>query len=115
MRSGLQASSRRRRIESRPATGAQPVSGPAPAPHISLPRAASSVRGLRTPSRPNTDAHSPIGSQRNGTMNGATNTLIVDDEIAIEPSHQSAATLLFTDIVGSTSLLERLGDYAWLE
>jgi class 3 adenylate cyclase len=48
-------------------------------------------------------------------MNGGTNTLIVDDEIAIEPSHRLAATLLFTDIVGSTSLLERLGDHAWLE
>jgi class 3 adenylate cyclase len=48
-------------------------------------------------------------------MNGATTTLTVDDEIALEPSHRSAATLLFTDIVGSTSLLERLGDHAWLE
>jgi class 3 adenylate cyclase len=48
-------------------------------------------------------------------MNSGTNTLIVESEIAAEPSHRSAATLLFTDIVGSTSLLERLGDHAWLE
>jgi class 3 adenylate cyclase len=48
-------------------------------------------------------------------MTVGTNTLIVDDEIAVGPSHRSATTLLFTDIVGSTSLLERLGDHAWLE
>jgi class 3 adenylate cyclase len=48
-------------------------------------------------------------------MNGATGILLVDDEIAIEPSHRSAVTLLFTDIVGSTALLERVGDHAWLE
>jgi class 3 adenylate cyclase len=56
-----------------------------------------------------------LASQRNGTMNAATSTLMVDDEIAIGPSYRSATTLLFTDIVGSTSLLERLGDDAWLE
>jgi class 3 adenylate cyclase len=48
-------------------------------------------------------------------MNVATNTLLVDDETAIGPSRGSAATLLFTDIVGSTSQLERLGDDAWLD
>jgi class 3 adenylate cyclase len=48
-------------------------------------------------------------------MTVGTNTLIVDDEIAVGPSHRSVTTLLFTDIVGSTSLLERLGDDAWLE
>jgi class 3 adenylate cyclase len=48
-------------------------------------------------------------------MTVGTNTLIVDDEIAIGPSRGSAATLLFTDIVGSTSLMERLGDHAWVE
>ena len=48
-------------------------------------------------------------------MNVATNTLLVDDETAVGPSRQSATTLLFTDIVGSTALLERLGDDAWLD
>jgi class 3 adenylate cyclase len=48
-------------------------------------------------------------------MNVGTNTLIVDDELAIGQSRRSASTLLFTDIVGSTSLLEHLGDDAWLD